>query len=303
MEGPRVGSQEVRGLTPPLTSSFPHFLTSSIAVARRKPLGAVSLALIALIVFLALFADYVAPYDPVEMHGAQSLKAPSAEFLLGTDHLGRDLLSRIIHGARISLAVGIGAVGLALAIGVSIGMLSAYLGGRFDMLVQRVMDSVEAFPGIILALGIVAALGPSMVNVTIAIAFGLISRNNRVTRGAVLAQKTNVYVEAARAIGCGDARIMGLHILPNVTAPIIIIAATELGSAILAEASLSFLGLGVPSPLPSWGSMLSGKARTYLFAAPWTAIFPGVAISLAVLAWNLLGDALRDVWDPRLRGR
>lgn len=277
--------------------------SDGMGMARRKPLGAFSLGLIACIVFLAIFADYVSPHDPVEMFGAQSLKPPSADFWLGTDHLGRDLLSRIIHGARISLAVGVSSVAIGLAVGCSIGLLSAYFGGRFDMVVQRFMDAMQTFPGVILALAILTALGPSTLNVAIAIGFSLIPRNNRVVRGAVLAEKNNVYVDASRAIGCGPGRVMFRHILPNVMAPIIIIGATELGSAILAEASLSFLGLGVPSPLPSWGSMLSGKARTYLFAAPWTAIFPGVAISLAVLSWNLLGDALRDIWDPRLRGR
>ena len=274
-----------------------------VSLGRKKPLGAVSAGIIAIVVLAALLADLIAPYDPIQMHGAEVLNPPSRQFPLGTDHLGRDLMSRIVHGARISLAVGLGAVGLSMILGVPLGMASAYFGGRLDMSLQRVMDALQAFPGVIFALAILAALGPSLINVTIAISFGLVPRNNRVVRGAVLTEKNNVYVDAARAIGGSENRLMWRHIFPNVTAPIIIIAATELGSAILSEASLSFLGLGVPAPLPSWGSMLGGKARTYLLAAPWTAIFPGVAISMAVLGWNLLGDALRDIWDPRLRGR
>ncbi len=196
------------------------------SLARQKPLGTFSVALIGCIVAVAALANVVAPYDPVEMFGAQSLQPPSGDFLLGTDHLGRDLFSRIIHGARISLAVGLSSVAFGLLIGCFFGMLSAYAGGRLDMVVQRVMDAMQTFPGVILALAILAALGPSTVNVALAIGFALIPRNNRVVRGAVLAEKNNVYVEAARAIGCRDGRVMFRHILPNVMAPVIIIAAT-----------------------------------------------------------------------------
>jgi peptide/nickel transport system permease protein len=270
--------------------------------AVRRPVGAFSLALILLLIFLAVFAPVVSPYDPLVQHPDAVMEAPNTQFLLGTDYFGRDILSRVIYGARISLSVGIAAVGLGLVVGVAIGMVSAYAGGTFDLLVQRLMDAALAFPGLIFALAIVAALGPGMINVILAIGFTAIPRNNRIVRGSVLSEKNNLYVIAANAAGCGRWRIMWRHILPNVAAPIIIIAATELGAAILLEASLSFLGVGVPPPAPSWGSMLSGEYRTYMLAAPWMAFFPGVAISLAVLGWNLLGDALRDAWDPRLRG-
>ncbi len=272
-------------------------------MARAKPLGAVSLLIIAFVVVLAVFPGPIAPHDPLVLNRGFELAPPSAKFLMGNDQFGRDLMSRIIHGSQISLIVGVSSVGLALGIGVFIGMLSAYFGGKLDLIVQRVMDAAEAFPGIVFALAIIAALSPSLLNVIVAIAFTLVPRNNRIVRGSVLSEKNNVYVDAARAIGDTEARVMWRHIFPNVTAPIIIIGATELGGAILTEASLSFLGVGIPPPNPSWGSMLSGDNRIFMIGSPWLAIFPGLAISIAVLAWNLFGDALRDIWDPRLRGR
>ncbi len=268
----------------------------------HRPVGAISLLLILVFILMGAFANVVAPYDPLVQHNDALMAAPSAQYLLGTDYYGRDILSRIIYGSRISLLVGIGSVGLGLCIGVVIGMVSAYFGGRADMLIQRLMDAILAFPGLIFALAIVASLGAGIFNVILAIAFTTIPRNNRIVRGSVLSAKNDLYVLAAQAVGCRDARIMWRHILPNVTAPIIIVAATELGGAILLEASLSVLGVGVPPPNPSWGSMLSGQYRGYMLVAPWMALFPGIAISLAVLGWNLLGDSLRDAWDPRFRG-
>jgi ABC-type dipeptide/oligopeptide/nickel transport system permease subunit len=273
------------------------------SLAKSKPLGVASLLIIVVFVFTAFSANYIAPHNPVAMDGDAVLSPPNATYVMGTDHFGRDVFSRILHGARISLIIGVGSIVLALVMGVSIGMVSAYFMGRLDMILQRVMDAAQAFPGIVFALAIIAVLGPGLINVMVAIAVTLVPRNNRIVRGSVLSEKNNVYVEAARAIGNGGASIMWKHILPNVTAPIIIIGATELGGAILTEASLSFLGVGIPPPNPSWGSMLSGEHRTYMLVAPWMAVFPGAAISLAVLGWNLFGDALRDVWDPRLRGR
>lgn len=275
----------------------------ALSLAVRKPLGAAALLVILVIVLAALFAGLVAPYDPYQAISGAVMKPPSARFLMGTDNLGRDLFSRIIYGARISLTVGFGAVGFGVTLATIIGILSAFIGGKFDLLIQRYMDAQSAFPSIIFALAILTALGPGLFNVILAIGLSDIPRANRVVRGSVLSEMQRPYIDAARAAGARNLSIMFGHILPNVMAPIIIIAATDLGGAILAEASLSFLGLGVPPPNPSWGGMLSGPHRTYMLSAPWMAVFPGIAISLAVLGWNLLGDALRDVWDPRLRGR
>jgi ABC-type dipeptide/oligopeptide/nickel transport system permease subunit len=268
---------------------------------RRKPLGAVSALLLVAIVLTAIFANVLAPYDPLEADPSIRLARPSAAHPFGTDDIGRDVLSRIIHGARISLWVGLLAVGIGTAIGMVIGLACGYWEGRLDMLLQRVMDAVQAIPGLVLALAIVSVLKPSTTNAMIAIAMVIIPGNSRIVRGAVLSAKQNRYVEAAQAIGCKQPRILLSHILPNVTAPILVIASIWLGNAILIEATLSFLGVGTQPPTPSWGLMLSSTGRAFMEQAPWLAIFPGLAISLSVLAFNLFGDTLRDAWDPKLR--
>jgi peptide/nickel transport system permease protein len=269
---------------------------------RRKPLGAVSAAIIAVLVFTAIFADVLAPYDPLFAQPEHRLSPPSQAHPFGTDDIGRDVLSRIIHGSRISLWVGLLAVGIGTVVGMIIGLVSGYWEGRLDLVLQRVMDAIQAIPGLILALAIVSVLKPNTTNAMIAIAMVIIPGNARIVRGAVLSAKQNRYVEAAQAMGCRHPRIIAQHILPNVTAPILIIASIWLGNAILIEASLSFLGVGTQPPDPSWGLMLSSTGRAFMEQAPWLAIFPGLAISLAVLAFNLFGDTLRDAWDPRLRG-
>jgi peptide/nickel transport system permease protein len=269
---------------------------------RRKPLGAVSAAIIAVLVLTAIFADVLAPYDPLFAQPEHRLSRPSQAHPFGTDDIGRDVLSRIIHGSRISLWVGLLAVGIGTVVGMIIGLVSGYWEGRLDLVLQRVMDAIQAIPGLILALAIVSVLKPNTTNAMIAIAMVIIPGNARIVRGAVLSAKQNRYVEAAQAMGCRHPRIIAQHILPNVTAPILIIASIWLGNAILIEASLSFLGVGTQPPDPSWGLMLSSTGRAFMEQAPWLAIFPGLAISLAVLAFNLFGDTLRDAWDPRLRG-
>ncbi len=270
---------------------------------KRKPLGAAAASIILLIVFTAIFAAVLAPYDPLFTHPEIRLAPPSWQHPFGTDDIGRDVFSRIIYGARISLWVGLLAVGIGTFAGTIIGLICGYWEGQLDLILQRFMDALMAIPGLILALAIVSVLKPNTTNAMLAIAVVIIPGNSRIVRGAVLSAKQNPYVEAARALGCGHLRIITSHILPNVTAPILIIASIWLGNAIFIEASLSFLGLGTQPPNPSWGLMLSSTGRAFMEQAPWLAIFPGLAISLAVLGFNLFGDTLRDIWDPKLRGR
>jgi len=233
---------------------------------------------------------------------ADRLQGPSYQHLMGTDDYGRDVYSRIIWGSRTSLYVSLLAVALGTILGTIIGLTSGYFGGIYDLIMQRLMDSLMSIPGLVLAMVIMAALGTNINNVVLAIGIAIMPHHARIVRGATLSIKASPFIEAAHAIGSRNLRIQLVHILPNVTAPIIIMATAGLGSAILTESSLSFLGLGVPPPEPSWGRMLSGSARKYMETAPWLVIFPGLAISLAVLGFNLFGDSLRDWWDPKLRG-
>ena len=267
----------------------------------QRPLGAIGAAIILVMVFLALFANVLAPYDPLATDYGAMLGAPSAGHWLGTDAYGRDVLSRIIYGSRTALIVGFGASLIGTVAGALIGVGSAYFGGRVDLWVQRLMDVVLAFPIIILALVVVAILGTGLFNVILAIAIPMIPRCARVVRSSALAVREMPYVDAARAAGFVPTRIILRHMLPNVMAPTLIMMTAFLGQAILYEASLSFLGLGVTEPTAAWGLMLRGAAVQFAEAAPWMAIFPGVAISLAVFAFNLFGDSLRDALDPRLR--
>jgi peptide/nickel transport system permease protein len=270
--------------------------------ARRKPFGAFGAAIILGLVLVALFAPVLAAYDPEASGRGARLLSPRWTHWMGTDNIGRDLFSRVVYGARVSLYVGIAASALGIGLGLAFGLLSGYAGGWLDNLIQRVMDVVLAFPGLILALGLVAMLGPSLRNVLIAISVGAIPNASRVVRGVVLGVKEEDYVTAARLLGATHPRIVLRHILPNTLAPVIVLASVGFGTAIIAEASLSFLGLGIPPPTPSWGAMLSGPSRRFMTTAPWMAVFPGLAISLVIFGVNMFGDALRDVLDPRLRG-
>jgi peptide/nickel transport system permease protein len=272
-----------------------------LVFAHDYPLGAIGAVIMLLFVFAAVFADLITTISPVSTNAGISLLRPGAAHWFGADFMGRDIYSRIVYGARISLGVGLGSTLLGSACGVAIGLLSGYLGGWIDLLVQRLIDMLQALPLLVLALVMAAALGPSLQTTIIAIAIPMIPSVARVIRSNTLTLRELTFVESARAIGRGRFGIAVRHILPNTLAPLIVLATAQLGSAILTEASLSFLGLGVSEPHPSWGRMLSESAAEYVRTAPWLVIFPGLAISLVVFGTNLLGDALRDILDPRQR--
>jgi peptide/nickel transport system permease protein len=286
--------------------SAPGRRASAVAVVtrfiRKKPLGAFGGALMLVMAVTAIFADVLQTHDPIATASAATLARPSDEHWLGTDHLGRDIYSRIVHGARVSLIVGIGSTLLGSVLGGIVGLLSGYAGGKTDLIAQRLLDILQGLPLLVLALVMSAALGPSVQNVIIAISIPIVPRAARVIRASVLSIREMQYVEAARALGVRHLRIAFRHVLPNTVGPFIVLVTAQLGAAILVEAALSFLGLGVPEPYPSWGRMLSVSAAEYAQKAPHLVLFPGLAISLAVFGSNLFGDALRDTLDPRLRG-
>ena len=269
---------------------------------RARPLGGLSIGLIAALVLLALLAPTLTPYDPLAQDASAQAKSPSAAHPLGTDYLGRDVLSRVVIGVRPSLGVGLVSVAIALVAGSTLGLLSGYLGGTVDLVLQRVVDVLLTLPGLVLALALLAIVGTGFASLIGVIAVVLSPGIARVVRSATLVVTAAGYIESARAIGARDARIVIRHVLPNTLATILVLASLNLGNAILFEAALSFLGLGVQPPQPSWGNMLSGPARAYFEVAPWMAVFPGIAVSLSVLGFNLLGDTLRDAFDPRLQG-
>ena len=269
---------------------------------RRKPLGALGGLIVLVLLLLALFAPWIAPYTYDETIPGARMKAPGSQFWMGTDNLGRDVFSRVVYGAGVSVTVGFGAVLLANVLATLIGITSGYFGGAYDICVQRVVDAWQSFPFLVVILSMMAVLGPGLLNLVLALGVLGAAAGSRVIRGTTISVMQNTYVEAARALGAGHLRIMLRYVLPNVAATIIILATIGLGAAILAESALSFLGFGVPPPYPSWGAMLSGSGRSFMYRAPWMAIWPGAAISLAVFGFNMLGDALRDVLDPRLRG-
>ncbi len=273
-----------------------------IRLVKEKPLGTFGLALVLLLLFTGTFADFLAPYPYQEQHLADRLQGPQAKYLLGTDQLGRDVFSRIIHGARISMFVGLGASLLGLTVATAIGMISGYLGGKVDIVIQRFVDVALIFPVLLMIITLVSVIGQGLWQVIVVLGVWVGIGWIRVIRSAVIAIREDMYVHAAKAIGGSHIRLMMRHILPNITPILVVIFTVDVGTNITTEATLSFLGLGVPPPFPSWGGMLSSGGRRYMYQAWWLAIWPGVALSIVVFGIHVFGDALRDIIDPRLRG-
>ena len=273
-----------------------------IRLVKEKPLGTAGGVIILLLIFVAIFADVLAPYPYIEIHLADILKAPSAQYLLGTDHVGRDFLSRIIYGARISMAVGLAATTINVVVAVLIGGISGFLGGKLDLAVQRFVDAWMAFPGLLLLLTIMSIAGRGLLQIILILGIAGGIGGSRVLRGAVIGIKENDYFLAARAIGSPRWRTLIRHVLPNIMPVVIIIFSISVGGVIMSEASLSFLGFGLPASVPSWGGLLSREGRQYMEVAPWLALWPGLALTITVYCLNMFGDAMRDLLDPRLRG-
>lgn len=299
MPSGEVAAEAVLELGP----SRPRGARRALLLARRNPLGLFGLVVVVVMGSTAAFAPLIAPYDPVAM-GDDILVRPDADHWFGTDQFGRDVFSRVVYGARVSVGISFGIVGISMVVGTVLGVIAGYYQRWPDYLLQRSGEFFHAFPGLVFLLLVITVLGPSIRTLFIAFSLSAVfTGGSRVIRGAVISIKQNQYVEAARTLGASDFRIMMVHVLPNVVPLAIVLATVGLGGVILVLSGLSFLGLGVPPPNPDWGGDLSGQARTYFRTAPWLATFPGLAISVTVLAFNLLGDSLRDVLDPRLRGR
>ncbi len=278
------------------------FATFIIRLFKEKPLGAAGAIIFLVFLFCGIFADFLAPYGMNQISPLNRLKPPSWQHPFGTDNLGRDMFSRCLYGAQLSVIIGFCAAGLATIISVVLGILTGYLGGRFDMITQRFVDAWMSFPDLIILIVVVSVLGPGMPQIigTLGLLLGI--AGSRIIRSAVISVRENMYVHAAQSIGARTPRILWRHILPNVMPPIIVLFTTRVGTVILAESGLSFLGLGVPPPAPTWGGMLSGAGRTFMFQGPWLALAPGLCLTLVVYSTNMFGDALRDLLDPRMRG-
>jgi peptide/nickel transport system permease protein len=271
-------------------------------LVREKPLGTISGIIILILILVSIFADALAPYPYSEVHMLDRMQGPSAQYLLGTDQLGRDFLSRLIYGARISLLVGLSATTLNVVVAVLIGGISGFLGGKLDLAVQRFVDAWMAFPGLLLLLTVMSIVGQGLLQIILILGIAGGIGGSRVVRGAVIGIKESDYFLAARAVGTPTTQILLRHVLPNIMAPLIIIFSINIGGVIITEASLSFLGFGLPASVPSWGGLLSREGRNFMEIAPWLAIWPGVFLTIVVYSLNMFGDAMRDLLDPRLRG-
>jgi peptide/nickel transport system permease protein len=280
-------------------SSVIHFL---VRLFREKPLGAAGGVIFILFLLCGMFADFLAPYGMNQISPRNRLLPPSWTYPFGTDNLGRDMLSRCVYGAQLSVIIGFSAATLATVVSVAIGILSGYLGGKIDLVTQRFVDAWMSFPALIILLVVVSVLGPGLPQIIFTLGFLLGIGGSRIIRSAVVSVRENMYVHAAQSIGASTRRILWRHILPNIMPPIIVLFTTQVGVVILVESSLSFLGLGVPPPTPTWGGLPSGSGRTFMFQGPWLALAPGLCLTVVVYATNVFGDALRDLLDPRMRG-
>lgn len=280
-------------------SGFVRFI---VRLFREKPLGAAGGVLFVLFLLCGIFADVLAPYGMNQISPRERLQAPSLKHLFGTDNLGRDMLSRCLYGAQLSVIIGFTAAALATFISIIVGILTGYIGGKFDLVMQRFVDAWMSFPDLIILLVVVSVLGPGMFQIIGTLGCLLGIAGSRIIRSAVVSEREHMYVHAAQSIGASTKRILWRHILPNIMPPIIVLFTTRVGTVILAESGLSFLGLGVPPPAPTWGGMLSGSGRTFMFQGPWLALAPGLCLTVVVYSTNIFGDALRDLLDPRMRG-
>lgn len=306
-------AEEQEGISVGVTEQKRRSLLADILIrlVKEKPLGTIGGVIVLILLIVGIFADLawlglprvgLAPFDFDEIHLADTFHPPSGEYLMGTDQLGRDLLSRVVYGARISMYVGLAVPALATVIAIAIGLLCGFIGGKFDIVIQRLVDAWMCFPPLFIILAVMSIVGQGLMQVIIVLGVLYGVARSRVVRSAVIGIKENVYVEAAKSIGAPTGKMLIRHILPNVMAPIIILFTLNMGAAIIAEASMSFLGFGIPPPTPSWGGMLNMAGRRYMLSAPWMALWPGLALAIVVYGINMLGDALRDLLDPRLRG-
>jgi peptide/nickel transport system permease protein len=291
-----IGNQQVRYKARGFIADF------FVRLLRDKPLGSIGGGIFLVLLITGIFANFLAPYGYNEMNPVDRLKPPSFEHWLGTDQMGRDMLSRIIYGARISVIIGFAANGFCIIISTVIGMTTGFIGGKYDLFMQRMVDAWMIFPGLVILIVFVSIFNPGMWQIIFILGLQYGIAGSRIIRGSAIAIKENMYVRAADAIGASTLRILIRHILPNIMAPIIILFTTRIAAVILAEATLSFLGLGIPPPAPTWGGMLSGAGRSYMLRAPLLAIWPGLALTVVVYGINMFGDAMRDLLDPRLRG-